>query len=218
MALLSPAPTAPRWGLNLPGMNSVTEPDLLDICKGAAGRLHIVSITPPDTLHCKKILTQHLAAFPHHAHCPLHTLPAHSFKAQKAALWGGRFENLMTSLKACPRCRCLETNISCYLSSPQPSLALLQVSHEPGFQAPVLDMHAVASFLWGRSVPEAWEMRFPMRNPIHAVPLQLLHGTQFVPRGAAQGEPLPLWEVGKITWFCPTYWSTTAPRTGGLPS
>lgn len=37
LALLSPAPIAPRWGLILPGTNSVTESDLLYICKGAPG-------------------------------------------------------------------------------------------------------------------------------------------------------------------------------------
>lgn len=59
-------------------------------------------------------------------------------------------------------------------------------------------------------------MRLPMRNPIHAAPCCLLHGTHFVSTGAAQGRQIISWEIWKISWFSLTSWSTTTSRTAWI--
>lgn len=164
MALLSPAPTAPRWGLILPGMNSVTKSDLLCTHKGAPG-------WHP---HCLIYTTWHTSLQKPSPRVwqPFHSMPsilvhaAWTHLSMKGSAEGsqGTLADLRTSPKVCPWGRCFQTNSSCYLVSPHPSLVLPQ-----GFQVPVLDIHA-ASY-GAKNVPEAQEMRLPMRNPIHAATL-----------------------------------------------
>lgn len=78
MALLSPAPITPRWGLFFPGVNSATAGQHTPQPKRPAVNLlgdTRMSSTLSDTFYCKKTFTQHLEPPPHYAQLLLHTLP-----------------------------------------------------------------------------------------------------------------------------------------------
>lgn len=90
-----------------------------------------------------------------------------------------------------------------------------------GSQAPVLDIHEVARFLWGKECLRGMknEISYEESHPCSHLAVCFMAPSpcpEVLPRAAA-GEPLPLGEIWKLSWFSPTYWSTMASTTGGFP-
>lgn len=192
MALLSPAPLAPRWGLILPGMNSVTESDLLYICKGAPGwHPHCLIYT---TWHTSLQKNPHPASGSLSTPCPVSFVhaacteghSAHSFEAWNAALWGGR-ARLQTSWQVSKLAHdagvLKQTHSAVYLLL-TPAWRFCKSSISQVFKPQFWTYMQWPGSCRARNVPEAWEIL--STQP----PCSLLHGTQFVPRGASQGRQL----------------------------
>lgn len=232
LALLSPAPI-------LQGEESScqewTQSDLLYICKGAPGwHPHCLIYT---TWHTSLQKTSQPASGSLSTPCPVSFVhaawaeghSAHSFKAGKAALWGGRAHpcRVHDKSQSWPMMQVFwNKHILLFIfSSPQlgafASLSLARFSslssgHTCSGQLPM-----------GQGVSqrhEKWD--FPWEIPSTWPPCSLLHGTQLMPRAAAQGwwaitsggelkNRLVFPHLEKNQLVFP--WSITASRTAGFP-